>query len=323
MCFWLGILMIGRISGAFILLMELSQSKHRAFTGTVLMIGDALAVIYVDVWYRLVPYTTPLVWFCLVLNILSFITAFWIPESPSWLLTQGRSEEASQAIDLIAKFNGKNALKIRKFKKESGEATEASTTPRWSCLVCTNLAFMTLNWTGSSFDYYLISFYMKYIPGSIFVNTAISSLAEITALICSGFAMQHLGFKASFVLGFSLAAIGGFCIAFVDPDGLAIVIFILVAKAGISFAFQISYLAMPLLFPVEIRSTCFGVVNIFARCATVLSPIIAEVNAPTPMVIYGILAAACAVCSLSLRPNDEKKKIVADDRSPLLETTSQ
>lgn len=173
---------------------------------------------------------------------------------------------------------------------------------------------MTLNWVGSSFDYYFISFFMKYVPGNIFINTAASSAAELTAYIISAFAMSFLGFKVSFLIGFSLASAGGFCIALCDPNGWVIAIFVLVAKAGIAFAFQISYLAMPLLFPTEIRSTCFGVVNIFARFSSILSPIIAEVPAPTPMLIYGFLAALCAVGSLFLRKNKEEKKEVEEGK---------
>ena len=166
---------------------------------------------------------------------------------------------------------------------------------------------MTLNWIGSSFDYYLISFYMKYVPGNIFVNTAVSSISELTAYIFSAFAMSLLGFKFSFMMGYALAAAGGFCIAFCDPNGFAIAIFVLIAKAGIAFAFQISYLAMPVLFPTEIRSTCFGIVNIFARFFSILSPIIAEAPAPAPMLIYGGLATICCLGSLCLRkPNQQE-----------------
>ena len=80
---------------------------------------------------------------------------------------------------------------------------------------------------------------------------------------------------------------------------------------------------MPILFPVDIRSTCFGVVNIFARFVTVLSPIMAEESAPTPMVIYGCLAAVCALGSLSLKEIEDEKKTVVEDLEPLLDTKIQ
>jgi hypothetical protein len=62
---------------------------------------------------------------------------------------------------------------------------------------------------------------------------------------------------------------------------------------------------MPVLFPTEIRATCFGIVNVFARFTTILSPIIAEAPEPAPMLIYGGLATICCFGSLCLRNSKE------------------
>lgn len=83
------------------------------------MFGDAIAVLYIDLWYRLIPYGVPLIAIGLFLNIIAFITGFWIPESPAWLISQGRIEEATKAINRIAKFNGiTETLKIKSFMVE-------------------------------------------------------------------------------------------------------------------------------------------------------------------------------------------------------------
>jgi Na+/melibiose symporter-like transporter len=149
-------------------------------------------------------------------------------------------------------------------------------TSSWTRLVLWNLALLTVNWVAASFNYYMLTFYMKYVPGDIYVNSTVGAFAEIAGDIVAGILMKWLGFKAAFVIAFIIAGIGGFCIGFISTSGVGIAFFVLWAKFGISFAFNLCYLAIPVLFPVEIASTCFGVVNVFARFISIISPITAE-----------------------------------------------
>jgi len=104
---------------------------------------------------------------------------------------------------------------------------------------------MTAVWVAASFNYYLISFYMKYVPGDIFVNNSVSCVAEIAADLLSCLFVFKLGIKKSFVGSFILAAVGAIGIQFADVNGATIAVFVLVAKFGISFAFNCTYLATP------------------------------------------------------------------------------
>lgn len=165
-----------------------------------------------------------------------------------------------------------------------------------------NLMLMTVFWTVSSFNYYIMTFYLKYIPGSVYLNTSLSCIAEIIAYLCSGLVMGFFGVKLSFIISFILAAAGGiFLVIFFSADGALIAVFVLFAKFGISFAFNIAYLATPQMFPTELTSTAFGICNIFARFSTVLSPLIAELPDPAPMSIFSISCIAAAFLPLCLR----------------------
>jgi uncharacterized membrane protein len=87
--------------------------------------GDASALLFITAWYRVYPQAKALVWFGFLLNIISFIMSFFIPESPRWLLANGREEEAKIAINRIAKFNRiKEPLNIISFKTEEEEQKE-------------------------------------------------------------------------------------------------------------------------------------------------------------------------------------------------------
>jgi len=156
---------------------------------------------------------------------------------------------------------------------------------------------------------------MKYVGGDIFVNNSVSCIAELTADVLSVLFMTKIGTKLSFIGSFTLAAIGGLCIQFCDQDGIAIAVFVMIAKFGISFAFNCTYLATPQFFPTEILSTVFGVVNVFARFTTILSPVLAEVKRPAwlPMVIYSGFAvagaiSACFLLKTHIKPTEKTKK---------------
>ena len=165
-----------------------------------------------------------------------------------------------------------------------------------------NLILMAVFWTASSFNYYIITFYLKYIPGNIFVNTSLSCIAEIISYLCSGVVMNIFGVKISFIISYILAAVGGILLViFFNAEGILIAVFVLFAKFGISFAFNLTYLATPQMFPTALCTTAFGICNIFARFSTVLSPLIAELPDPAPMSIFSIVCIASAFLPLFLR----------------------
>ena len=166
---------------------------------------------------------------------------------------------------------------------------------------------MTVFWTTSSFNYYIITFYLKYIPGNIYVNTSLASTAEICAYFGSGIVMNYFGVKLSFMISFILAAVGGILLViFFNAEGALIATFVLFAKFGISFAFNLSYLATPQMFPTALCATAFGICNVFARVATILSPLVAELPDPVPMSVFSIMCIVSAFLPLFLR--DIKKQ---------------
>ena len=62
-----------------------------------------------------------------------------------------------------------------------------------SCLNLTNLLVFIYLMSAASFDFYLINFYLKYIPGNVFVNTIVSSLSSGISCFISGIVVLKLG----------------------------------------------------------------------------------------------------------------------------------
>ena len=73
-----------------------------------------------------------------------------------------------------------------------------------------NLLIFVYLFTAASTDYYLINFYLKYIPGSVFVNTIVASLSSSIASYLSGTIIMKIGAKKSLSSMFGLCAVGSF-----------------------------------------------------------------------------------------------------------------
>ena len=62
------------------------------------------------------------------------------------------------------------------------------------------------------------------------------------------------------------------------------------AKGGVKVTFDICYLANSTIFPAIFAGTAFGFCNVGAKVATILSPMLAEVEPPVPMIIFVTMA---------------------------------
>lgn len=153
-------------------------------------------------------------------------------------------------------------------------------------------------WSISSFNYYLITFYMKYVPGDIFVNTTASSLSENSSYVVSGLLLNKIGIKMCYITALAIAIVGGVCLVLFPVGGLMEALFILIAKFGISWSFNNCYLSTPLLFPAHLRVRTFGICHLMASFVTVLAPLIAEVDPPTPMIIFTLTCIFILVVSI-------------------------
>ena len=298
------------------------------------MMGDCAATLYITFYLRFISIDIhPIIWIGFTLNLISVVTAYWIVESPAWLVSVGEIERAKKGIQYIAKFNGVNDLNIVHLipnPEPNDETTEEPKVTTYQPVddgevvedqglipekkvekeevtfcsnktLLVNLILMTAMWTASSFDYYLITFFLKYIPGNIFVNTSISSLSEIAAYIFSGFFMKLMGLKISYIVAWVIGATGGLLMTIFSHDDSLMGVFVLLSKFGVSFAFNNSYLGTPRMFPVSLCGTAFGLCNVVARFSTVLSPIVAEFTYPVPMLIFSVLCIAAGVLTLFLR----------------------
>ena len=79
---------------------------------------------------------------------------------------------------------------------------------------------------------------------------------------------------------------------------------IIFAKFGITCVFGIVYVINVKIFPTLFAATALGFCNFIARLMTVLSPLVGQLDEPTPMISFIVTTAIACVMSSFLREQD-------------------
>jgi nitrate/nitrite transporter NarK len=130
----------------------------------------------------------------------------------------------------------------------------------------------------------------------------LSGLTDAPIAIIGGYAYHRFGVRLSLFVAFLLTLTGGIMILILseaNPDLVPIMISL--AKGGAKVSFDICYLANSIIFPAIFAGTAFGLCNIGAKVSTILSPMLAEVEAPIPMIVFSIIALIASVVSLFIK----------------------
>ena len=118
-CFYLGMGLIGRFACGFVMLTESLPKRHQAFGGTAAMIGDVVATLYICLFLRYISNNAnTLIWVGFAINVITVIFGLFLVESPGWLVSVGRTEDAAIALQKIAKINGATDFQVGKLIDE-------------------------------------------------------------------------------------------------------------------------------------------------------------------------------------------------------------
>ena len=105
-------------------------------------------------------------------------------------------------------------------------------------------------WAMSSMLYYFMSYYLIYLPGNTYVNTYSSAAAELVSVLIGGVLVKVLPAKWAFFVANSVSLIGGLLILFFGYAKVSLMlIFVIIAKFGISCSYMLVYAVTLPLFP--------------------------------------------------------------------------
>ncbi|XP_060567474.1 organic cation transporter protein-like isoform X4 [Ruditapes philippinarum] len=312
--FIVGFSNMGMFMSAFVIGMELVGPSYRVAAGIIIEFFWCIGLFllcFIAYFVR----TWNMLQLALAIPTFLLFAYFWIiPESPRWLISKGRYEEANKIIQKCAKVNGVTIPEnvVGKDSDDNGEkqsVLKMLTVPK--LLIRTLIIYF--NWCVVSMVYYGLGLNVGNLNGDIYVNFAINSSMELGAYLLCLLTLNKVGRKVLHAGTMILGGVACLCTIFTvlyADESLYWVTVVLsnVGKFGVSAAFAVIYVWSAELFPTNIRNSGMGSSSMFARVGSMVSPYIADLGTfvegsfgkALPLIVFGGLSVLAGLLSLFL-----------------------
>jgi MFS transporter, OCT family, solute carrier family 22 (organic cation transporter), member 13 len=247
---------------------------------------------------------------------LSLLAPFLLPESPRWLLSKGRVNEAITKLGKISRVNKKEIppklmdhfklFSEQKIETENASVLKLLQSPLLRKLfICICIEYMSLMIV---FD--VSTRTLDELEYDFFLTFTLVSLTELPSLLIVSFVLDLTGRRWLTIVVMTICALSSLLTAFVGK-GLAPVVCAMVTRFTVNMASNTAMQWGAELLPTPVRGSGANIIHICGYIGTVISPFIAYLEVVTywlPFVIVGCGGVLCAVLAFML-PETARKEM--------------
>ncbi|KAK8779788.1 hypothetical protein V5799_018869 [Amblyomma americanum] len=294
----------------YIIMLELVGVKQRTLMLGVACMGWTLGMCLLPLVAYLSRTWVMLATVCASCAVPLFLYLRIIPESPRWLLSQGRLPEASAILRNIAARNKveppidldqklkkvQQAISAEEEEEKSGSFLDLITKPKIrKCLL-----ILTLVWSADSCAYSGLHINVTHLSGNEFLNFLYLALVEVPANAVGWWSMDRFGRRWTNVFFVLLTAAACWAPVVAPSSGLVHLISSIVAKFSTTAAYMMMYQQSAELFPTPLRSFSVGVLTALAAIFTASVPYVVYLGrygAWIPFLFLAVLTTAAGIAA--------------------------
>lgn len=327
-CFMMGVSMTARYYIGLTYNLEMSTDSAQVYVMTIYFVAESLISLFVCQYFLLISKE----WVYLAypnigLTFFGIVCLAFMPESPRFLVANKQFDKARMVLQIIANFNKSpfNCETLifegekehhRLVRENEGEDPNPEK-PSWKDICrdppyLKNLLASIVLYAETTFCFYMLMFYLKYFPGSIYKNASVFAVSDLVAFVMAGIILKVATMRKGMILSSFVAGCGGLSYLLFSDRIEWIPFMVCTSRIGMTMLFNICLISVNRLFRTINVATAYGLVNFFAHLFACLGPEVAEIQNPYPFLVFEILVGIGFFCIFFLT---ESSQIEADKKA--------